>query len=138
MALPINPYERHQKQAKHNEELLNEPCFPDPCTANPSSYKDWDVTILFYSALHYVQAYLCKNASRYRTSFINHTDRNNYLSNISMTDRAIASVIDDYVDLFNASIFSRYTACSYHYIKQKDICSYAKFALEKLPNALGF
>jgi hypothetical protein len=128
----------HENQAKHNETLLSENCFPDPCVASTNlSYADWNVTILFYTALHYVQAYLWKNVHLgYRTRFINHTDRNNYLAILSMRDPKIASILVDYVGLFNASCIARYTPLSYYTISKTDICDYAKFALQKLPQTL--
>lgn len=138
MGLPIQPYQRHENQANHNVSLLKESCFPDPCVTQSVPYKDWNVTIIFYTALHYVQSYLCRNSVHgYRTTFIDHTDRNNYLARISVTDRLIASIVTDYVALFKASCSARYTACHYHYIKQKDICNYAIFALQTLPKTLG-
>jgi hypothetical protein len=128
----------HRNQAKHNERLLGESCFPDPCNnSNVVNYKDWNVTVLFYTALHYVQSYLWKNSHLgYRTSFSNHIDRNNYLVSLSMRDNSIAAIVVDYIGLFYASCISRYTPCSYSTIQQSDICDYAKFALQRLPQAL--
>lgn len=135
MSLPLQPYQRHENQANHNISLLKENCFPDPSSAKSVPYKDWNITILFYTALHYVQSYLCKKS--YRTTFLDHTERNNYLARISATDRLIDSIVTDYVALFKASCAARYTACYYHYIQQKDICDYAIFALQTLPKTLG-
>ena len=136
MSLPIQPNERHEKQAEHNIELLSEPCFKDPFdTTQNLAYKDWNVTVIFYAAMHYVQSYLCKNG--YQTTFRNHTERNNYLAIISSRDHAIAKIVSDYVALFKASLSTRYTACYYHYVKQKDVCDYTKFALQTLPKELG-
>jgi hypothetical protein len=139
MSLPIQPYQRHENQANHNQSLLRENCFPNPCSPANCNYKDWNITIVFYTALHYVHSYLCKNSVRlgYRTGFKNHTDRNNYLARISMTDPLIAKILDDYIGLFHASCWARYTPCSYYYIKQKDICDYVIFASQTLPKTLG-
>lgn len=139
MTLPIIPHQRHQKQADHNYQLLKENIFPDPCGNKNVDYKDWNITILFYTALHYVQAYLSKNSSSlgYRTEFGSHHDRNNYLARISMTDHLLAKVVEDYITLCNASFLARYNPCRYYYIQQKEVCQFAIFALQSLPNTLG-
>ncbi len=136
MTLPIQPSQRHERQAKHNSEVLNEKCFSNPCDITKKlSFKDWNVTIVFYVALHYVQSYLLRKG--YQTTFRNHTERNNYLAAISTKDRVIANIVTDYVALFKASISTRYSPCYYHYINQKDVCDYSNFALVKLPKELG-
>jgi hypothetical protein len=139
MSLPIQPYLRHLNQADHNESLLNENCFPDPCAQLNSTYKDWNVTILFYTAFHYIQSYLVKNNKiyGYKTEFSSHKERNDYLGKISNHDPLIAKVVDEYIGLFNASCYARYTSCSYHYLKQNDICKYKKFVSCTLPKTLG-
>jgi len=43
-------YQAHLYQAQHNEQLLSE------LVAN-LSYKDWVVTVAFYTAMHYVEAH---------------------------------------------------------------------------------
>lgn len=40
----------HIAQAHHNERFF--------ATIDPAQYSDWAVTVLFYSALHYIDAYL--------------------------------------------------------------------------------
>jgi hypothetical protein len=139
MSLPIQPHDRHKHQANHNEILLHETCFADPCSKQKVTYQDWNITILFYTALHYVQSYLCENRTRYgyRTTFGNHTDRNNYLARIAVRDHRIRKILTDYIALCHASFTVRYTPCAYHYVKQTDICSYQKFVLEDLPKTLG-
>jgi hypothetical protein len=138
MSQNIRCSNNHRNQARHNRVLLSENCFPDPCSSNILNYKDWNVTVLFYTALHYVQSYLWKNRSLgYRIRFLNHTDRNNYLSNLSNTDSKIAVIVDDYVALFKASCISRYNPCSFNQTSQNDICDYAVFALNTLPQTLG-
>jgi hypothetical protein len=140
MSLPLIPYERHENQAGHNENLLKENSFPDPCSDQNANYKDWNITILFYAAFHYVQAYLLKNqiTRGYKIEFKNHEERNNYLARISTTDPLIAKVVGEYIALCKASYLARYTACHYHYIRQRDVCKHAIFALKKLPQTLGF
>jgi hypothetical protein len=135
MSLPLQPDLRHENQAEHNSILLQETCFHDPCGAKNLDFKDWNITIVFYTALHYVQSYLHKKG--YQTTFSNHTERNNYLANLSKMDHPIAKIVSDYVALFKVSLYTRYNPCYYHYIKQKDVCDYTKFALETLPKELG-
>lgn len=135
MSLPVEPNKRHEKQAQHNIELLNEGCFQDPCGSTDLTYKDWNIIIAFYTALHYVQCYLHQKG--YKTTFRDHAERNNYLARLSSSDRAIAKIAPDFVALFKASLSTRYTACYYHYVKQKDVCDYTKFALKTLPKELG-
>lgn len=132
--------QNHKTQAKHNEKLLCGSCFPDPCNSlNNVNYKDWNITIVFYEALHYVQSYLWKNRAvyGYRTFFKNHTDRNNYLADLSKTDQRVAAILSDYVGLFKASCVSRYDPRSYATFQQKEICDYKIFAMKTLPKTLG-
>lgn len=42
----------HLQQASHNETFFSQ--------INVDSYSDWAVTVLFYAALHYLDAYLAK------------------------------------------------------------------------------
>jgi hypothetical protein len=135
MSLPLEPDKRHKKQAEHNLELLREDCFQDPCSSKNLLYKDWNITIVFYTALHYMQCYLFQKG--YRTSFNDHSERNNYLARLSSTDRIIAKVTPAYIALFKATLSTRYTPCYYHYISQKDVCEYTKFVLQTLPKELG-
>ena len=132
-------HQKHKKQAKHNKGLLQEHCFPDPCTVKTVMYKDWNITVTFYVALHYIQSYLCKNRMRYgyRTNFRNHNDRNNYLARISVRDSRINQIVTDYIALFKASCIARYNPCSYKRLNNRDLCDYEKFASQDLPKALG-
>lgn len=57
----MSSYQAHLYQAQHNEGLLSE------LTAS-LSYKDWLVTVTFYSAIHYVEAAFFNNPA------IGHTD----------------------------------------------------------------
>jgi len=136
MTLPIQPDQRHIKQAEHNSDLLHESCFPDPCVHPNPEYKDWTATIAFYIALHYVQAYLHRKG--FKTIFKNHFERNDYLKNdASVKDARIARVLVNYLSLYKLSRNARYTACSFHYMRTRDLCHYFKFALNDLPKMLG-
>lgn len=137
MTLPASHEQRHIAQSKHNEYLLNENCFPDPCTQTLLEYKDWTATIAFYAALHYVDAYL--HVKGFRATFQNHRERNDYLKNVvSVKDRAIGNVLRRYIALYKFSRLARYRPCFYHYVRLQDLCDHVKFALEELPRALNF
>ena len=47
---------QHIDQAERNES-----CFQSMSGLNPRQFTDWEVITLFYSALHYVEAYLARN-----------------------------------------------------------------------------
>ncbi len=57
----MSSYQAHLYQAQHNEGLLSE-------LMASLSYKDWLVTVAFYSAIHYVEAVFFNNPA------IRHTD----------------------------------------------------------------
>lgn len=57
----MSSYQAHLRQAQHNEGLLSE-------LMASLSYKDWLVTVAFYSAIHYVEAAFFNNPA------IGHTD----------------------------------------------------------------
>lgn len=136
LPLPIDHDKRHRKQADHNCELLHENCFPDPCTVENLKYKDWTTTVAFYSALHYIEAYL--HFKGFRTKFDNHRERNDYLKNVaSVQDKKINKILQKYIELCNLSWTARYTACHYHYIDKNVLCKYVKFALLELPKELS-
>jgi len=136
MTLPLEPAQRHVTQAKHNVELLHEVCFPDPCSKSNVKYRDWTVTVSFYIALHYLEAYL--HVKGFRTTFMSHRERNDYLKNdASLKDGNIDDILPNYLSLFDLCNLARYRACQYHYMKESDICMYWKFALEDLPKKLN-
>lgn len=135
MTLPTQPDKRHVAQAKHNNDLLDESCFPDPRSGKPSRYKDWIGTVAFYVALHYVEAYLCANG--WRWIFVGHRERNDYLKRVvSVRDRKIGKILPKYLGLYKYSTLTRYRPCFYHYVRLNDLSSHYKFALEDLPKAL--
>lgn len=135
MTLPTTHHQRHATQARHNEDLLNEKPFPDPCTQTSLKYKDWTATIAFYVALHYIQAYL--HIKGFRTAFRSHRERNDYLKTVvSIRDRAIDQVLSRYIGLYKFSRSARYRPCFYHYVRLQDLCSHLNFALKDLPRIL--
>jgi hypothetical protein len=60
----------------------------------------WALTVLFYSALHYIEAYNAK----FNKHFTSHHDRNDDLRNHPVLD----PIYDDYMDLKNYSSNARY------------------------------
>jgi hypothetical protein len=65
----------------------------------------WTLTVLFYSALHYVEAY---NAT-IQCHFINHNELNRHIEGTN----SLAAIHDDYRDLANFSWNARYQAIPY-------------------------
>ncbi len=61
---------RHVQQALHNYAVY------DYLNASPQATTDWQITVLFYAALHYVDAYLDNVGVHPRS----HEDRDAYVS----------------------------------------------------------
>jgi hypothetical protein len=83
----------HKTKAEHNEyfvSTLNNPFF------------DWQVTALFYAALHYIQGYFVAKGVNPPPS--THTIRNNHVAN----DKKLAAIYVDYRELQDESRSSRY------------------------------
>jgi len=135
MLLPTQHDQRHIKQAKHNELLLKEDCFPNPCNQENLQYKDWNATIVFYAALHYLEAYL--HAKGLKANFMSHRERNDYLKNVaSIKDQSINKILVTYLQLYKLSRLARYNPCYYLYVRPRDLCKYIKFAFKELPKIL--
>jgi len=83
----------HKAKAEHNEYFVS-------TLGNP--FFDWQVTALFYSALHYIQAYFVAKGINPPPS--THTMRNNHVSN----DPTLRTIYVDYRELQNESRSSRY------------------------------
>ena len=87
---------QHLSLAESNER------FAESIAALPTRFPDWEITALFYSALHYVDAFLSTQNIHPR----NHDSR----------IRSIRSFIrawDDYRDLYNLSLDTRYNMASF-------------------------
>jgi hypothetical protein len=67
--LPI--HSDHVNKAKGNE------AFADAISPNSQAQIDWKLVVLFYAALHYVEAYLAKQMGVHLRS---HTTRDSYVS----------------------------------------------------------
>ena len=70
-----------------------------------SKHNDWKVTIIFYAAVHLIEAYLSQNG--YHTE--SHKSRFNWINKIP----SLKAIAIDYQTLYNYSIKSRYMC--YHY-----------------------
>lgn len=83
----------HIEQARHNARFY--------ATINKSAFKDWAVTVLFYTGLHYIDAFLAQK-------------RNIHPSQHKARDNAVAMVAElkpiygNYSALKNASFNARY------------------------------
>jgi hypothetical protein len=86
--------DEHIKQARHNEKLA--------ATLAKSTYLDWAVTAYFYSALHYVQAFLAVHA----VACDNHADRLAAMERIPQARK----IVPEYQQLVSLSRQSRYDA----------------------------
>lgn len=91
---------KHMDWASHNEELsekLREPKF--------MGYLDWIVIVYFYTALHYIDAYLASDWSLKSVS--SHTERENF---IVASKQDLEPVISKYFHLKDDSVEARYEA----------------------------
>ncbi len=85
--------QQHLYLAERNEE------FAENIVALPERFFDWEVTTLFYSALHYVSAYLA-TLGHHPSS---HHRRGTLVNNLT-------TVWDEYQNLFLLSMAARYYA----------------------------
>jgi hypothetical protein len=91
----------HIRQAEHNEAL----CTYLDAAAPP--YVDWQVTSLFYAALHYVDAYLAMKPNG-GVHPRDHLVRDNLVA----TERSLRPIYLHYQELKNRSIDTRYEVVS--------------------------
>ena len=134
MTLPLQKEERHRLQSCHNEELIKEKCFSDGINQTSLKYNDWLVTIAFYIALHHIQTFLSKN--NFKSTFVSHTERNEYLKYLAQIDNRIDKIVDKYLSLYKFSRLCRYTPCYFAYLKPADVQDYVNFSVNLLPNEL--
>ena len=90
--------EEHANKAVHNEAFLNQFNLPN------SDFPDWAVTVISYTALHYVDALLAKSFGFFPK---NHGERSSYICRQSTLRNNIRN---DYEDLKNDGIEARYTS----------------------------
>lgn len=101
--------QNHVAQAKHNEEfsLVLE-------THWPKKYFDWRITVLFYTALHYIRALEKSKNLNFGT---NHkATKQNIHPNNGGEMPVSQNCYDAYIDMFNSAYTSRYTG----FIKASD------------------
>ncbi len=84
----------HIKKAKHNEE------FADSFDKKKSPYLDWALTGIFYSAVHYIEAFLATKGIHPRS----HAQRTTYIGLYITND----TVFDAHDDLKTNSEIARY------------------------------
>ena len=85
---------QHLQQAAHNEKF-----FYDYDLVN-SPYIDWSVVVLFYAALHYVEAFFAKQSPAIHCT--RHPERDREVN------RLLSPLYADYRDLKNDSVEARY------------------------------
>ena len=86
-------------------------------------YLDWAVTAFFYSAIHYVEAYLAKTST--------HSQYHRTRDSSICRDVNIRGLYDDFSDLKNDSIQARYQG---FIASRSEITSRIKPSLEKIRN----
>jgi hypothetical protein len=86
--------QKHLAQAQHNEELYHHLADATP------RFIDWQITALFYAALHYVDAYLAKFAIHPNS----HEERSTWMGRESV----LKTIYAVYRDLQNRSRDARY------------------------------
>jgi len=114
----VPAFHQHRDKAIHNEDFVAE-------LNNP--YWDWAITATFYSALHYVEAFLaCKPIPIHSR---NHEVRDDNIQR----DALLTRIYDDYRQLKDDSHNARYDARMT--LTQTDY-AYAKKYLEKIKAAI--
>jgi hypothetical protein len=108
--------EDHIAKERHNAEV-------EATLSANGNFSDWSATVLFYRALHLVDAYFAERASHPQ----NHHQR------ILLVNQLLPEVASDYADLYDVSIDARYEA-----IGLVDPTRYAdaQFGFERIDQAL--
>jgi hypothetical protein len=97
----------HISQGKHNESLLN-----DLKTSFPTKYNDWKITIVFYTALHYLKAFAKIKGKEIGTThdeMIKNIDASRHDCVLQVTK----PVFETYKRLYRYSRDSRYDGINY-------------------------
>jgi hypothetical protein len=85
--------ERHINQWKHNRQFAK---------TIDSKYRDWQITAIFYTALHFIDAALASLG----VEVADHGDRNNQV----LTNGSFAAIRSQYMNLYRISRVTRYDA----------------------------
>lgn len=88
--------QEHLDLAEKNEQ------FAESIASLPQRFPEWEITALFYSALHYASAFLA--AQGYNPQ--NHSQRNNLVGNLTNAGT-------DYQNLYRLSLNTRYRGLPY-------------------------
>ena len=89
---------QHLSQADRNED-----CFQSLTGLDPSRFTDWEVVTLFYSALHYVEAYLARNGVIHP-----HPKRHAHREEEMVRHAELDAITENYLSLRNYSQDARY------------------------------
>jgi HEPN domain-containing protein len=85
----------HRAKATHNIDVAS------AIAKLPHDARDWQVTALFYAAVHLIQAYFAAIGSSYPQT---HQDRDHAI----IQDRRLRKIYNDYRELKQAAVASRY------------------------------
>lgn len=99
--------QKHLAQARRNEDLYNHLAQVAP------QFVDWQITALFYAALHYIDAYLAIKSVHPN----NHEERNQYMGMVSH----LKPIYVQYQDLQNRSRDARYELSAIRAGYQQDL-----------------
>ena len=141
-------YQAHLYQAQHNEGLLSE-------LMASLSYKDWLVTVAFYSAIHYVEAAFFNNPAIGHTDTSIPTDPNTgrwrdapHIWRMKLLEKHYAKdVWKGFRSLYNASWVARYllrprgiavTTDAQTHWSDDEARDFVDVDLSNIKNALGF
>jgi uncharacterized protein (UPF0332 family) len=86
----------HLALAEKNEQ------FAEAVSALPQRFPEWEITALFYSALHYASAFLATQGHHPE----NHSQRNNLVRNLT-------NIGEDYRNLYSLSRDARYRGVAF-------------------------
>ena len=92
-------------QAEHLYKATNNKRFADAIRPITPTSSGWIITILFYSALHYVEAYNAK----FNWHFRSHDD----LKRDIARNPQLSKIFEDYSELLTFSWNARYQPCNY-------------------------
>jgi hypothetical protein len=126
LTAPSHSVEKYLEQAAHNsgfaQRIRNE--VPD--------FMDWSATCLFYSAVHYVNAYLVKNEVPIPRRHRGVDAKNPGRTNIVQTDPDLSQIYADYRHLDDESRDARYE------LKRISVADYDSFLLPRLAKIRDF
>jgi len=150
IGIQVPSYQAHLSQAQHNERLLTE-------LKATLSYKDWLVTVAFYTGIHYIEADFSNNPNIIHTEITIPTDRSGrwkHSPHVQRENLLIRHKYPPYVwhglrSLHNASSIARYlltpgptatevgTDAQTHWTDE-DARNFVDVDLLNIKNALGF